>query len=157
VESRKIQFERLDTDASRLSDTGLRADGGRPSGVGRLGDVDRLLPEVQQVSPQLRRSRRKANVEFEELDPEVVDGRPSSHIRQSSPSAELAAFIMPRLPDPTILHTSRSLGIFEHLVAEIIPTFTESSELRAIAVAVITTEIARGRDLLAHIHGGIAA
>jgi hypothetical protein len=140
VESRKIQHERLGADLSRLSD------------VGRL-------PEVQRLGPPLQRPVARVTTEFEELatGPEAEDGRASTRIGRASPSAELAAFIMPRLSDPTILHTSRSLGIFEHLVAEIIPTFTESSELRAIAVAVITTEIARGRDLLAHIHGGIAA
>jgi hypothetical protein len=158
VESRKIQFERVDTDAGRPSDTGRRTDGGRPSNpsdVGRPGDVSRLLPEVQ--SPQLRRSRGKANAEFEELDHEVVDGRSSSRIRQSSPSAEIADLIMPKLSDPAVLHNSRALGILEHLMANIIPTFTESKELRAIAVAVITTEIARRRELRDLTDGGIAS
>jgi hypothetical protein len=154
VESRKIQYERLDADATRPSDTDRRADGGRPSNVSRPGDVSRL-PEVQQLSPQLRRSRGKADAEFD--DPEVVDGRPSSHVTRSSPGAEIADFIMPKLSDPAILHSSRALGILEHLMADIIPTFTESKELRAIAVAVITTEIARRRDLLDHIHRGIAS
>jgi hypothetical protein len=156
VESRKIQIERLDADASRLRDAERRADGRPPSNVIRPGDGGRL-PEVQQVSPQLRRSRGKASAELEELDSEIVDARSSNHIRRSSPGAEIADFIMPKLSDPAILHTSRALGILEHLMADIIPTFTESKELRAIAVAVITTEIARRRDLLDHVHRGIAS
>jgi hypothetical protein len=156
VESRKIQYGRLDADVSRPSDTGRRVDGGRPSNVSRPGDVGRL-PEVQPLSPQLRRSRGKTDAEIEELDHEVVDGRSSSHTSRPPPGAEIADFIMPKLSDPAILHTSRALGILEHLMADIIPTFTESKELRALAVAVITTEIARRRDLLDHIHRGIAS
>jgi hypothetical protein len=89
--------------------------------------------------------------------PEIVERRGSAAEARTSPQADIADFIMPKLAEPGILQGGRALGILEHLIADIIPTFQDSHELRALAEAVIATEINRRRALLEQLHRGIAA
>jgi len=69
----------------------------------------------------------------------------------------VADFVRPRLSDPGVLRSPRSVAILEHLVADILPRLNDGEELRALAGAIIAEEIARHRDLLSRIHAGIAA
>lgn len=69
----------------------------------------------------------------------------------------VADFVRPRLSDPSVLRSPRSVSILEHLVADILPQLDDGEELRALAGAIIAEEIARHRDLLSRIHAGIAA
>ena len=86
----------------------------------------------------------------------VAERRRSGSAARTSPSEDLADFIMPRLTQPAILQGGRSLEILEHLVTAVIPTFEGNHQLRSLATAVIAAEITRRRDLLDRLHRGIA-
>ena len=72
-------------------------------------------------------------------------------------SEEIADFVMPRLAEPGLLQGWRSLAILEELMGAIAPTFEDSEEFRAVAKAVIHTEIVRRRHLQDRLHRGISA
>jgi hypothetical protein len=88
--------------------------------------------------------------------PDIGERPANAAAGRTSPQADIADFIMPKLAEPGIMQGGRALGILEHLVADVIPTFQESHELRALAEAAITTEIARRRELIEQLHRGIA-
>jgi len=75
----------------------------------------------------------------------------------TSPRRHIADFITPKMSDPTVLQSAQLVSILEHLVGSILPNLEGSEELRALASPVIADEIARHRDLLTRLHGGIAA
>jgi hypothetical protein len=74
-----------------------------------------------------------------------------------SPRRYIADFVMPKIFDPTVLQSERSVSILERLAASILPNLEDGEELRALAGALIADEIARHRDLLTRLHNGIAA
>lgn len=74
-----------------------------------------------------------------------------------SPRRYIADFVMPKIFDPTVLQSERSVSILERLAANILPNLEDGEELRALAGALIADEIARHRDLLTRLHNGIAA
>ena len=88
--------------------------------------------------------------------PEVGERPANAAAGRSSPQADIADFIMPKLAEPGIMQGGRALGILEHLIADIIPTFQESHELRALAETTITIEIASRRELIEQLHREIA-
>jgi len=74
-----------------------------------------------------------------------------------SPRQCIADFVMPTMTDPTLLQSSRSVSILEHLASEILPNLDAGDDLRSLAGAIIADEIARRRDFLMRLHGGIPA
>ena len=86
-----------------------------------------------------------------------IVGRRRSAATVRSPDQCIADFVTPRISDPTVFQGSGSISILERLASDILPTLQESEELRSLAGAVIADEIARHRDLLMRVHGGIAA
>jgi hypothetical protein len=74
-----------------------------------------------------------------------------------SPRRYIADFVMPKIFDPTVLQSERSVSILEQLATSILPNLEDGEELRALAGALIADEIARHRDLLTRLHNGIAA
>jgi hypothetical protein len=128
VDSRRIQNEPADVGLDRLSPPGAEPDAG--ANAAGFEEFTALL--------------------------KVAEGRVSGLAARTSPSEDLADFIMPRLSQPAILQGGRSLAILEHLVTAVIPTFEESHQLRSLAMAVIAAEITRRRDLLDRLHRGIA-
>jgi hypothetical protein len=129
VESRRIENEPANVGLDRLS----------PSRA--VPDADANVAGVEEFTAFLK----------------VGEGRVSALTVRTSPSEDLADFIMPRLTQPAILQGGRSLAILEHLVTAVIPTFEESNQLRSLATAVISAEITRRRELLNRLHQGIAA
>jgi hypothetical protein len=128
VDSRRIQNEPVDFGLDRL---------GAPRGV---PGASASATEVDEFSALLK----------------VAERRLSAVEARTSPSEDLADFIMPRLTQPTILQGGRSLAILEHLVTSVIPSLEESHQLRSLATAAIAAEITRRRDLLDRLHQGIA-
>jgi hypothetical protein len=128
VDSRRIQNEPVDFGLDRL---------GPPTGV---PGADAGASEVDEFSALLK----------------VAERRLSAVEARTSPSEDLADFIMPRLTQPAILQGGRSLAILEHLVTSVIPSLEESHQLRSLATAAIAAEITRRRDLLDRLHQGIA-
>jgi hypothetical protein len=86
-----------------------------------------------------------------------ITGRRAAAAAIRSPHQCIVDFVMPRISDPTIFQGDRSISILEQLASDILPNLEESSELRALAGAIIADEIARHRDLLTRIHAGIGA
>jgi hypothetical protein len=85
-----------------------------------------------------------------------VDGaQPTSDGPPRSPHQWIADFVEPRITDPALLQSGRSLSILERLASHIIPALDESEELRSLAGAIISDEIERHRELAARLHGGI--
>ncbi|MCL2715540.1 MAG: hypothetical protein FWD68_13380 [Alphaproteobacteria bacterium] len=74
-----------------------------------------------------------------------------------SPSRSIAEFVTPRLSDPSLLQPSRLIPILQHLINTVLPSFTGEENLPALASPIIADEIARHRDLMTRVHGGIAA
>jgi hypothetical protein len=72
-----------------------------------------------------------------------------------SPHQWIADFVEPRITDPALLQSGRSLSVLERLASNIIPALDESEELRSLAGAIIADEIERHRELAARLHGGI--
>jgi hypothetical protein len=64
---------------------------------------------------------------------------------------------MPKIFDPTVLQSERSVSILEQLATSILPNLEDGEELRALAGALIADEITRHRDLLTRLHNGIVA
>lgn len=85
----------------------------------------------------------------------IAGRRASAAIR--SPHQCIVDFVMPRISDPALFQGGRSISILEQLASDILPNLEESEELRSLAGAVIADEIARHREFLARLHGGIAA
>jgi hypothetical protein len=128
VDSRRIQNDPVDIGLDRL---------GPPRGE---PDAGANAAEVDEFSALLK----------------VAERRLSAVEARTSPSEDLADFIMPRLTQPAILQGGRSLAILEHLVTSVIPSLEESHQLRSLATAAIAAEITRRRDLLDRLHQGIA-
>ena len=84
-------------------------------------------------------------------------GRRGSRAAARSPRRYIADFVMPKIVDPTVLQSERSVSILEQLATSILPNLEDGEELRALAGALIADEIARHRDLLTRLHNGIAA
>jgi hypothetical protein len=123
-----------------------------------LGGVNRVDPS-EHVGPLAQKPPSVRAVWLNDLKspPEITERWGSATEARTSPQADIADFIMPKLAEPGILQGGRALGILEHLIADIIPTFQDSHELHALAEAVIATEIDRRRALLERLHRGIAA
>jgi queuine/archaeosine tRNA-ribosyltransferase len=86
----------------------------------------------------------------------LVDGaQRTSDAPQRSPRQWIADFVEPRMADPVLLQSGRSLSILERLASDIIPALDEGEELRSLAGAIISDEIERHRELAARLHGGI--
>ncbi|MBV9564302.1 MAG: hypothetical protein JOY90_28255 [Bradyrhizobium sp.] len=113
---------------------------------------------AERVGPVARRQIVDGAARLDDFrTPAEIGERPADDASgRRSPQADIADFIMPRLAEPQILQSGRALGILEQLVADIVPTFEESHELRSLAQAVLTTEIARRRELIEQLHRGIA-
>ena len=75
----------------------------------------------------------------------------------TSPRRCIADFITPKISDPTVLQSGQLVSILERLVSSTLPNLEGGEELRALASPLIADEIARHRDLLTRLHGGIAA
>jgi hypothetical protein len=75
----------------------------------------------------------------------------------TSPRRHIADFVAPKMSDPTVLQSAQLVPTLERLVSSILPNLEGGEELRALAGPVIADEIARHRDLLTRLHGGIAA
>jgi hypothetical protein len=84
-------------------------------------------------------------------------GQRASSAAARSPRRYIADFVMPKIFDPTVLQSERSVSILEQLATSILPNLEDGEELRALAGALIADEIARHRDLLTRLHHGIAA
>lgn len=120
-------------------------------------DIGRLAPEL---AVEIKRSPR-GPAETRPFGPEDFEvylaaaGQRAGATR--SPRRYIADFVTPRLFDPTVLQSERSVSILERLATSILPNLGDGEELRALAGALIADEIARHRDLLARLHNGIAA
>ena len=136
--SRRIDGERLDGVLDRLGQRAART----------ATDVERSGVETSGVKPS---SPDMA------LVIEAVAGWSRSSPTARSPHQDLIDFVMPRITDATVLQGGRAAAILEHLVSDILPHLADGDELRVLASAVITDEIARHRDLLTRLHAGIAA
>jgi len=91
------------------------------------------------------------------IAPQQSQVLPRTEGQRLSPSRSIAEFVTPRLSDPGLLQPSRLIPILEHLVNTVLPSFGGGENLPALAAPVIADEIARHRDLMTRVHGGIAA
>ena len=83
--------------------------------------------------------------------------KPPEHRSANSPRQRIADFITPKLSDPTVLQSAHLVPILERLASYVLPNLDDSEEFRALAGTLISDEIARHRDLMTRLNGGIAA
>jgi len=134
----KIESERLD----------LALDG-----VGRGAP-----PRAVDIKPSANRPEEARPVAPENFEAFInAAGQRASSAAARSPRRYIADFVMPKLFDPTVLQSERSVSILEQLATSILPNLEDGEELRALTGALIADEIARHRDLLTRLHNGIAA
>jgi hypothetical protein len=134
----KIESERLDV---ALDDIGQRAPG-----------------PAMEIKPLANRPLETKPLTHEDFEVFInAAGQRATGTAARSPRRYIADFVMPKIFDPTVLQSERSLTILERLAARILPNLEDGEELRALAGALIADEIARHRDLLTRLHNGIAA
>lgn len=134
----KIESERLDLALDRI---------GQPA--------PGLAVEIKPSANRPRETNPLAQEDFEVFI--NAAGLRAAGAAARSPRRYIADFVMPRIFDPTVLQSERSVAILERLAASILPDLEDGEELRALAGALIAAEIARHRDLLTRLHSGIAA
>jgi hypothetical protein len=111
-------------------------------------------PAVQ-VKPSTAAVSDSAPAGYLDLDGLLDSAERTSDIQSRSPQQWIAEFVEPRMTDPALLQSGRSLSLLERLASDIIPALDESEELRSLASAILADEIERHRDLAARLHGGI--
>jgi len=134
----KIESERLD----------LALDGIGQGAPVRAVDIKPSANRPQEAQPAARE-------DFEAFI--AAAGQRANSTAARSPRRYIADFVMPKIFDPTVLQSERSVSILEQLATSILPSLEDGEELRALAGALIADEIARHRDLLTRLHNGIAA
>jgi hypothetical protein len=127
---------------------GMALAGTTPGTPGPLADTEPTGTSI--AAPKSADQR-----EFEALI--SITGRRAAAAAIRSPHQCIVDFVMPRISDPTIFQGDRTISILEQLASDILPNLDESNELRSLAGAIITDEIARQRELPTRIHAGIGA
>lgn len=120
-----------------------------------LDGIDQRVPvPAVEIKPSANRPAEVAPEDFEAV---IAAAGQRAAGAARSPRRYLADFVMPKMSDPSVLQSGRSLSILERLATSILPNLEDGEELRALAGALIADEIARQRDLLTRLHNGIAA
>lgn len=124
-----------------------------------LDGIDRRAPALAvEIKPSANRPGETKSVTHEDFEVFInAAGQRAKRATARSPRRYIADFVMPKIFDPTVLQSERSLSILERLAANILPNLEDGEELRALAGALIADEIARHRDLLTRLHNCIAA
>jgi len=120
--------------------------------------LDRTRERAPRTTADVRPSD-SASVEaavFAPEHPEAFVSATEQHAA-TSPRRCIADFITPKISDPTVLQSAQLVSILERLVSNTLPNLEGGEELQALAGPLIADEIARHRDLLTRLHGGIAA
>jgi hypothetical protein len=122
------------------------------------GVVQRAPARAVDIKPPANRPGEAQPVAPEDFEAFInAAGRRASSASARSPRRYIADFVMPKIFDPTVLQSERSVSILEQLATSILPNLEDGEELRVLAGALIADEIARHRDLLTRLHNGIAA
>jgi hypothetical protein len=124
-----------------------------------LAGIGQLAPGLAvEVKPSAKRPEPIKPVTHEDFEGFInAAGQRATGAAARSPRRYIADFVMPKIVDPTVLQSERSVSILEQLADSILPNLEDGEELRALAGALIADEIARHRDLLTRLHNGIAA
>jgi hypothetical protein len=124
-----------------------------------LAGIGQLAPGLAvEIKPSAKRPEETKPVAHEDFEAFInAAGQRATGAAARSPRRYIADFVMPKIVDPTVLQSERSVSILEQLADSILPNLEDGEELRALAGALIADEIARHRDLLTRLHNGIAA
>jgi hypothetical protein len=124
-----------------------------------LDDIGQLAPGLAvEIKPSANRASEATPAAHEDFAAVInAAGQRATSAAARSPRRYIADFVMPKIFDPSVLQSERSVSILERLAANILPNLEDGEELRALAGALIADEIARHRDLLTRLHNGIAA
>ncbi len=124
-----------------------------------LDGIGQLAPGLAvEIKPSASRPGETKPVTQEDFELFVnAAGQRAANAAARSPRRYIADFVVPKIFDPTVLQSERSVAILERLAASILPDLEDGEELQALAGALIADEIARHRDLLKRLHNGIAA
>jgi hypothetical protein len=115
---------------------------------------DRAPRPAADVKPSDSRPAQTTPIAPEQLETSV---KPAERRSANSPRQRIADFIAPKLADPTVLQSAQLVPILERLASHVLPNLEDSEEFRALAGTLISDEIARHRDLMTRLNGGIAA
>jgi hypothetical protein len=123
-----------------------------------LDGIGQLAPGLAvEIKPLAKRPGETKAVTHEDFEVFINAAGQRASAAARSPRRYIADFVMPKIFDPTVLQSERSVSILERLAASILPNLEDGEELRTLAGALIADEIARHRDLLTRLHNGIAA
>jgi hypothetical protein len=124
-----------------------------------LDGIGQLTPGLAvEIKPSANRPGETKPLTHEDFEVFInAAGQRATSAAARSPRRYIADFVMPKIFDPTVLQSERSVSILEKLAASILPNLEDGEELRTLAGALIADEIARHRDLLTRLHNGIAA
>ena len=120
--------------------------------------LERTRERAPQATADIRPSD-SPSAEAAVFAPEHFDAfvNATEHHAVTSPRRCIADFITPKISDPTVLQSAQLVSVLERLVSNTLPNLDGGEELQALAGPLIAEEIARHRDLLTRLHGGIAA
>jgi hypothetical protein len=115
--------------------------------------LDLVLQRLRQAG-ETDRPGEVASKEFTDILTGVDERRSSGH---DSLEAEIIDFIIPRIGEPSIFHSSRAITLLEYFLKDLLPLIDEGEEFSEQVFRVIKDEIDRQRDVLDRLQAGIAA
>lgn len=143
--SRRLEGPRFD--AARLDTSGREAqpaEGVRGQAINR-----RRLNGIEKAAGRTKEANSASGADHAE----AADFQPSSGTAGKSLDEILIEFVMPRIPDPAILH--QSVSILQHCVTHLVPSLEGGEQLRTFARTLMHDEIERHRELRGRLQRGI--